>query len=190
MKRSILFLVVCGFMTSGLLGGLAATLLAPATAQAAPLAAFGPQVVVTTMHVPSLSANNFTNTWTKIGDIGNFVVHNSTSLVEVTYQGRLYVQTMPATGTYFRLMVDDYGPTPDSGMAVIRSEEIVDSIPLTFSGYWQNLPEGQYAVSMWVRAVTGSGTYAIINPGAWESTDVIVKEYLPLGSTYLPLMKK
>ena len=173
--------VVCRFV-----GGFAANTLMPKTV----FAAFGPQVRVTTMQVPNVGVNNVSTTYTKIWDIGSFTVQDSASLVEVTHQGRLYItNVVGANGVYFELRVDDQPPIPDSGLMMVRSAEATTYVPNTASGYWEGLSPGEHTVSLWVRTPGGSAS-PTMNPGGWASNDVIVKEYLPFGTTALPLISR
>lgn len=192
MNRTDRILIVLGLLCAALLGGLLAAVFAPKPVQANSLNAFEPPVKLTTLGVPNNGAATFSGTWTKAGNIGPFTVENPASLVEVTHQGRLYVETMTSNGAYFELRVDDLPPLENSGQALIRSSEVTTRVPLTFSGYWQGLAAGNHTVSLWVRSsdLGGSGTIAYMNPGNFGSNDLIIKEYLPFGSSYLPAIQR
>jgi len=174
-----------GFIVSSVLGGLFAPFLKPDRVEA--VQGLLPPVIVTALPVPNASLQNITTTVTKIGDIGHFSVQNPASLVEVTHQGRLYIATLTPGANWgkFELGVDGVPPKPNTGQAYIDTWMLTDSVPLTFSGYW-DLPAGDHIVSLWVRTNAGTGTVALINPGARDTDAVIIKEYLPFGSTYLP----
>jgi hypothetical protein len=196
-RRTWFFVSLLG---ASLLGGVLARSFAPGPAQAAAPAAFGPSTKVTLMDVPNRSTDPdlFGATAVKIADVGTFVVENSASLVEVTHNGRLLVDNMTGTtGVYFELRVDDangiaVAPGVPSGLGLVRAVEINQYVASSFSGYWQDLPAGTHTVSMWGRTATGAGQgdNALIDPGGWASSVVIVKEYLPFGATFLPLIDR
>ena len=199
MKQSRHLLLVVALLGASLLGGFLARSFAPGPAQAAPLAALASSAKLTLMDVPNVSTNPdiFGTTAVKITDVGTFDVENAASLVEVTYQGRLLVDNMTSTsGVYFELRVDDTNAAQvsvgvPSGQALVRSTEIGQYVPSVFSGYWQALAPGTHTVSLWVRAAgSGQGDNALVDPGGWQSNIVMVKEYLPFGATFLPLVER
>ena len=191
MKHYTRILIAVGFMAASLLGGLVATALMPYRVGAAPLSALAPNIKITTLLVPNVGLTSISTTFTKIGDIGGFTVENSASLVEVTHQGRLHISSFNVSaGSYFQLRVDDLPPLINSGEASIRAAEANQQVPLTFTGYWQGLSAGDHTISLWVRTANGTATTAIMNPGGWSSNDVIVKEHLPFGTTYLPSIQR
>jgi hypothetical protein len=192
--------LIVALLGASLLGGFLARSFAPGPAQAAAPAALGPSSKLTLMDVPNTSTNPdlFGTTAVKIADVGTFVVENSASLVEVTHNGRLLVNNITGTtGVYFELRVDDTNgiavtPGVPSGLALVRAVEINQYVTSSFSGYWQDLSAGTHTVSIWVRAASGAGQgdNALIDPGGWASNIVIVKEYLPFGATFLPLIER
>ena len=187
MKKVNHLSLALALLCAALLGGFVATTIAPKPV----FAAFGPPVSITTLQVPNIGANGVTTTMTKIGDIGSFTVQDSASLVEVTHQGRLFISNVvSASGVYFELRVDDQAPLPNSGLMMVRSTEASTHIPNTASGYWEALSPGTHTVSLWARAVPNGSANVIMNPGGWASNDVIIKEYLPFGTTSLPLISR
>lgn len=200
MKYSRRLLWIASFLGAALLGGFLANVFAPRQVQAAALAAFGQPVKVTLLDVPNVSTtpDQFGATAVKIADVGTVTVENSGSLLEVTHNGRLLVQGINgANGVYFELRVDDTNGLPvetgqPSGMGLVRDGEDGQYVQLTFTGYWQGLPAGVHTVSMWARTSSGvnTGDNALLDPGGWPSNIVIVKEYLPYGSTFLPAVER
>jgi hypothetical protein len=192
MKHSTQLLIASGLLVSSLLGGLVSAILVPVPAAAARLEAMQAQVKVTTLPVIASTLPNISNTWTRIHDVGNFMVANPGSLVEVTFQGRLSVASMTGNGVIFELRVDNASPGYDSGQGLVELSQVNMHVSNTFSGYWSGLSAGLHTVSIWVstEAQDETGTVANMNPGGWPSTIVIVKEYLPVGSTYLPVMQR
>ncbi len=185
--------VILGVVSASMLGGYIANRFEPGKAQAVTTNAFGPPEKITLLDVPAASTNPdvFGTTAVKIADIGSFSIENSASLIEVTYQGRLAIVGTTGFAVFFELRVDDMTgieiePGQPSGLAIVRSSEVGQYVPITFSGFWTELATGTHTISVWARASSGSGDNAIIDPGGWPSNIVIVKETLPFGSTYLP----
>lgn len=191
MKLANRTILVLSLLCAALLGGLLAAVFEPQSVNAAPAAlAFGPPVKLTSLAIPNLGVDGVTSTFTKIADIGPFTVENAASLVEVTHQGRLYADNfVSSTGMVFELRVDDQSPLSNTGQAMVRSAETNTYVASTFSGYFQNLPAGEHTVSLWARTSSGTAD-TIINPGNWTINDLIIKEYLPFGTTQLPLLMK
>lgn len=199
MKTINRVLLVVAILAASMLGGYLASWLAPAKVHASPLAAtFGPPIALTLLNTPNFSTNpdTFGTTAVKIADIGTFMVANSSSVIEVTHQGRLLVDSFSATNSvYYELRVDDANGLPvsggqPSGLGLVRYQDAGEYVPSVFSGFWQNLATGTHTVSMWVRASSGTANNAYLDPGSWSSNIVIVKEYLPLATTYLPDVSK
>lgn len=195
MKLSTRMLLIVGFMASSLFGGLIATLIRPTQVQAAPLASFGPQVSLTALAVPNAGKTVTTvGSWVKVTDVGHFTANNAASLVEVTHQGRLMAQSCNGTAGFqcaaFVIRVDNAGTMANTGFAYIQNTEVNTNVPITFTGYFQNLAAGDHVVSIWAELLSGSTAMVITNPGGVSGNDVIVKEYLPLGFTYLPQIER
>ena len=201
MKNYRRILLIAALLSASAFGGFLANGGGSKAAQAAPLAAFGPSTKLTLIDVPNLSTDpdEFGSTAVKIGDVGSFIVENSASLVEVTYQGHLMVHAITGQGVFFELRVDDTqglpaSPGQPSGMAMMLNAEagFGEFVFRNFSGYWSELAPGQHTVSVWAKTVSASGTgdNAIISPNGWESTIVMVKEIMPFGTTMLPVIER
>jgi len=192
MKRKIRTLMIFAGAGIVLMGGLAAIALTPQEVQASPLAAFGPQVKVTVLDIPS-AQKDVTGQYVKIGDVGTFVTESSSSMIEVAHQGRLFVQAIRGNDiVYFQLRVDDVPGLPATGLYHLNKREQNQETPAAFSGFWQGLPAGEHTVSLWARAgsAPGSASAAAMDQFGREDNIVIVKEYLSLGSTYLPTVQR
>lgn len=195
MTTAYRLVLVLSILCAALAGGLLATVFAPQPVRAADAAAssaalaFGPQVKLSTFQVPYIGPA-FINSeaYMKVGNVGTFTVENAASLVEITHQGRvLGTNSVSTSGLYAQLRVDDQIPLDNTGQAHLRISEDGVYIPLTFSGYWQNLSAGTHTISLWSHVTIPGGSASIaFNPGNWSSNDIIVKEYLPFGATYLP----
>lgn len=191
MKNIYIILVLLGFIGAAFAGGLAAVWFMPEPVQAESLQSFAPPVKTTVLNIPNKSLSSFNGDYTKVGDIGVFTVESSSSLIEVTHQGRLYVadfNTTSPSGAIFQLRIDGVEPIPYSGMSIIKIEEKTQYVPSTFSGIWQGLSAGNHTVSLYVKTfgTDVAGINAIMNPGGFLSNVVIIKETLPFGATYLP----
>ena len=129
---------------------------------------------------PGGATHNFTNTFSKISNIGTISKADATSKLEVTYYGRIFVATFnESTGAYFELRVNDNPTTNGRANVNLRASEAGGyGIPASFTGVFTGLSAGIHTISMWVRAVgsTGTGTLASYNPGCWQGDYVIVRE--------------
>ena len=193
MKTVNRVLLVLALLGASLLGGFLANLFGTGRAQAAALASFGPSVKITLLDIANADINLPNTTPVKIAEVGAFTVENPASLVEVTHNGRVKVDSMTGSGVFFELRVDDVRgadvkPGQPSGYAIVRQSEAGVYVVNSFAGYWEGLPAGTHTVSIWARTSTGSAVGAMIDPGGWQSNIVIVKEYLPYGTTSLPVI--
>jgi hypothetical protein len=146
-----------------------------------------PSVYPTVLDVTAISIPNFTTVFQKITDLGTFTINSSNSIVEVTYNGRLQVESFNAStsGAVFELRIDDTPSTKGKARASVQTSEANLHVPLSITGIFTGLNTGNHTVSMWVRGAFGGGTRPRVNPGGWDDV-VIIKEYRSLGLTYLP----
>jgi hypothetical protein len=160
---------------------------APRPASGAP--AMSPTIRHTVLNVSCTSAAAFGSAYTKITDIGDFTAASADSVVEVTYHGRVNVDTLTGTtGTVFELRVDDQ-PSPVGRARAHINTVGISGEHVSFTGIFPNLTAGEHTVSIWVRTSTGnSGTGGRVDPGCWSSDVVIVREYTAFGSVFLPIM--
>lgn len=188
-QRSFLFFAMLG---AALLGGLAATVIAPRLVKASPLGAFGPQLKVTVLDVPA-SAKDVGGEWVKVTDIGAFQTETGSSLVEAAFQGRLFMQAVQGNDVVnYQLRVDDQPAYQGTGQYHLNKKEQNTETPAAFSGYWQGLAAGKHTVSLWARTGSPTGSASGVTADYQNRPDnlVIVKEYLPLGTTYLPSVQR
>jgi hypothetical protein len=187
--RKVLILSVLAAL---LLGAAAVTSFRPRDVQASGLAAFGPQMKITVLNIPT-AAKDLKGVYVKIADVGVFQSENGSSLLEISHQGRLYVQAVQGNDVvYFQLRVDDQPGMEETGQYHLTKRESNQEIPASFAGYWQGLAAGKHTVSIWAKAGTsqGSATGATMDYLSHPDNLVIVKEYLPSGTTYLPSVQR
>jgi hypothetical protein len=128
------------------------------------------------------SSVNFSNTYTKIANIGTITKMDETSKLEVTFYGRVSVYTFDngSTGAYFELRVDDSPTIHGRANVNLRTSDAGSTgVSVCFMGVFSGLSAGNHTVSMWVRSggpsfSTGTGAY--YNPGCWLGDYVIVRE--------------
>jgi len=152
-----------------------------------------PMIAVQSFMVPMISVSSFSDTYKKIGTLATFNVLSSNSMVELVFNGRIYVQSFSgdATGANFELRVDGMATEYGVARAYVRDLEAGERIPVSITGLFHNLAVGPHTASMYVNvAWLGSGTNAQVNPGGWETDHLVVKEYTPIGFVYLPLTQK
>ena len=61
---------------------------------------------------------------------------------------------------------------------------------VSITGMFAGLTAGNHTASMWVRTYLGTATSAYLDPGCWYTDVLIVKEYLPFGMAFLPMIKR
>ncbi len=179
-------LVTCALVAGGALFALFFLQNGPRAARSA--TSLTPYVHHTILNVSCVSAANFNQEYTKITDIGDFTVVSDDAVVEVTYQGRVNVDTLTGTsGTVYELRVNNLPSTVGSARAHVNTVGSQGEY-ITFTGVFTGLEPGEHTVSMWVRTSTGNtGTGGRVDPGCWSSDVVIVREYTAFGHVFLPL---
>ena len=157
--------------------------------QATPQAALmTPTVVQTVFDVNCISLPVVTTTYEKLTDLGTFSIQSGDSMVEATFNGRIFVDSFAnSTGAVFELRVDDLPSGVGRARANLRTAEAGGGgRPVSITGFFTGLPAGEHTASMWVRTFYGSANIAMVDPGCWSTDVLIVKEYTPFGFTYLP----
>ncbi len=136
-------------------------------------------VKTTVLDVNCVPGVDYTTTFKKVADIGAFTKVRANSTIEVTFNGRLYVESMAtaATGARFELRVDGVATTNGRARASVRRSEVGGhGVPTSITGIFTGLPAGAHTVSMWIQGVYGGGTKAVLEPGCWETDHVVIKE--------------
>ena len=120
-----------------------------------------------------------TATYQKIGDMGTFTKNMANSLIELNVQTNLYIATfVGATGVVYELRVDGVATSFGNATALLRTAGTFDAATIT--GVFSGLSAGPHTVSLWARAVNGTGTSAMWDAGCFNSfgtNNVLVKEF-------------
>jgi hypothetical protein len=117
------------------------------------------------------------STYTKIVDLGTFTKEFAGSTMEITFEGRIWAQTMTGTGAHFELRVDNAATTNGRARANLRSSQaggIGEYVSIT--GLFSGLRNGTHTVSMWISGAGGGGTNGGVDPGCWSDDHIIVRE--------------
>lgn len=163
----------------------------PRSTQAAPQAAGAQMLGVTVFNVNCTNIPKVSETYAKLTNLGTFTVHSPESMVELTYNGRISIESMTSSGVIFELRVDDNASTIGRARAIVKELEIGgDGVQVSFTGFFNGLSAGIHTASIWVRSPYGTATYARVDTGCWSTDVLIVKEHLPFGFAYLPLINK
>ena len=110
---------------------------------------------------------DYSTTFKKLADIGTFAKVRANSTIEVTFNGRLYVDSMvaAATGARFELRVDGVPTTNGRARASLRRSEVGGGgVPASITGIFTGLSAGAHTVSMWIEGYYGGGTKAVLDP--------------------------
>jgi hypothetical protein len=147
-----------------------------------------PTVHHTVLPVSCVSTPVFTSAYTKIADFGEFTVINGQSTVEATFYGRVSADTLTGTsGAAFELRIDDAAAPIGRARATVRDSELSYGVQVSMSGVFPELSPGVHAVSVWVKAGgSGTGTGGRVDPGCWSTDHIVVREFAPFGTTFLP----
>ncbi len=158
--------------------------------QASPqTAAVRPLLAAQVFNVNCTTLPSISPTYAKLADLATFTVQSPDSIVELTFNGRIFVGDFSSgTGAIFELRVDDEASTVGRARSSLRlSEEDDNGVQTSMTGLFTGLSAGEHTASMWVRSSTiGAGINAMVDPGCWNTDVLIVKEHTPLGFTHLP----
>ena len=123
--------------------------------------------------------NTVSSSFLKIADLGTFTKANAASIIELDYQTNFKVTFTGVGGTIYQLRVDNTATTVGEAALMIRSDNSNLSIPGVIHGVYKNLAVGTHTVSIWVKTINGTGTFASIDNGCfnnYNTNTVIVKE--------------
>jgi len=165
---------------------------ASASPEAAPLVG-QPMVAVQVRPVhPSSVPATFSTTFKRIGNLATFDVLSSSSIVELNFNGRIFVTNfnIGSDGAYFELRVDDLPSPHDYARDFVGVAEVATDIHSSITGIFTSLSPGTHTASMWVQGLSEGGTFPIVNPNDLDSDHLVIKEYTPFGYTYLPVVRK
>ena len=136
-------------------------------------------VRATVLNVNCGSSVAYTTTYTKVADIGTFSKQLAGSTMEITFNGRIYVDSMlvGATGAIFELRVDNNATSTGRARASLRRAEVGGGgVPVSIAGIFTGLGAGNHTVSMWIQGAYAGGSGATLDPGCWSTDHVVVKE--------------
>ncbi|MBN1371457.1 MAG: hypothetical protein JW987_05915 [Anaerolineaceae bacterium] len=162
---------------------------APRAAQAAPSAAAAQMLGVSVFNVSCVSIPTVTSIYTKLTNLGTFSVNSVDSVMELTFNGRIAVDSIySGNGAVFELRVDNVPSGVGRARASMRTSEAGSAgVQVSLTGLFTGLSAGNHTASLWVRTSDGgSASGARVDPGCWSSDVLIVKEYLPFGLAFLP----
>ena len=131
------------------------------------------------------SAVSYSGTYTKVADIGIFTKQLANSTIEVTFNGRTYVNVVGfgSAGAIFELRVDGTATSNGRARASYKYSEAGNNnfigVQTSITGVFTGLGAGAHIVSMWVQAkeAGGSGVGAQLDPGCFATDSVVVKEF-------------
>lgn len=161
--------------------------------QATPQAAMQPMVIPQVFDVNCVSLATITPTYAKLTNLGTFTVNSPDSIVEMTFNGRIFIGSFTSgTGAVFELRVDDATSTVGRARANLRVAQAGGGgVQTSITGFFTGLAAGNHTASMWVRTSSGgSANQAMVDPGCWSTDVLIVKEHTPFGATFLPAVLK
>lgn len=162
------------------------------TTQASAVPTMRPNVRAQVLDV-QCGSGNVGSSFAKVLDIDTFDVQSADSLLEITFEGRIDVDSMTGNGVRFELRVDD-APSPYGlARALVRSDEVGNAggIHASFTGMFDSLAEGEHTLSLWAQATNnGTATGVRVDPGCFSTDHVVIKEYLPFGTLALPFITR
>jgi hypothetical protein len=131
------------------------------------------------------SGVSYSGTYTKVADIGTFTKLLANSTIEVTFNGRTYVNVVGfgSAGAIFELRMDNTATSNGRARASYKYSEAGNNnfigVQTSITGVFTGLAATTHTVSMWVQAkeAGGSGVGAQLDPGCWLTDYVVVKEF-------------
>jgi len=134
----------------------------------------------TVLDVDCTSTPSFALGYKKILDVGTFTKLDDDSLLDITFNGRIYVESFAggSTGARFELRVDDNPSTNGRARTTLKASEAGGSgILASIKGIFTGLDAGSHTVSIWVNTLYGTGTKAMVDHGCWGSDHIVVMEF-------------
>jgi len=137
-------------------------------------------VRATVMNFPWDPGVNFTESPTKVMDVGAFNVADPSSVVELKLNGRFGATSIDGYGAIFDLRVDDLPVTIGRARIPLKPSEVGffgDDVPASMTAMFTGLAPGSHTASLWVTGISGGGTQAGINRGGWNTDHLVVLEH-------------
>jgi hypothetical protein len=122
----------------------------------------------------------FTETPTKVRDVGSFNVSDPSSIVELDFNGRLGAATINGSGAVFELRVDDLPVAIGRAKVPVKLQEasvFLDDVPASMTAFFTGLAPGSHTASLWVTGMHGGGDGAGSNRGGWDTDHLVVFEH-------------
>jgi hypothetical protein len=124
---------------------------------------------------------SYSTAYTKVANIGTFNKLLAASTIEVTFNGRTYVNgmNMGASGARFELRVDDTATSNGRARAIYRSTETGTRIGVqtSITGVFNVPTTGIHTVSMWIQGVGSGGNGAQLDVECFQTDHVVIKEF-------------
>jgi hypothetical protein len=152
-----------------------------------------PMLLTQVFDVNCVSLPSITPAYARLADLAVFTVQSPDSLVELTFDGRIFVSSFSSgSGAFFELRVNDVASTNGRARANLRVAEAgAGGQQVSITGFFPGLPARDHTASIWVRTSSGgAGTQAMVDPGCWSTDVLIIKEYTPFGFTFMPTIMK
>jgi len=96
------------------------------------------------------------------------------------------------TGAKFELRVDGIVRRGDPRVRarVYEAEAGFPGAPASMTGIYQGLSVGEHTLSVWVSGSHGGGGQVAVDAGCWSTDHVVIKEFLPLWASFVPVTFK
>jgi len=138
----------------------------------------GAMIKITILSPGCYSVASFSSSaYSKIADIGSFSKVDANSRMEISFNGRIWAQTMAGTGAHFELRVDNVATTVGRARATLKSDQAGGTGDwVNIEGVFTGSSIGSHTISIWVIGAGGSGTYGGIDPGCFNDGHMLVRE--------------
>lgn len=138
----------------------------------------GSAIKLTVVNTGCYSVASFgSSSFVKIADIGSFTKTIAESRAEITFEGRIWAQTMNGTGAHFEMRVDNASSTIGDAKASLKKvQEGGTGEHVSITGIYTGLTIGTHTISMWIIGTGGSGTNGGVDPGCFSDDHLLVRE--------------
>jgi hypothetical protein len=119
-----------------------------------------------------------TSAFQKIADMGSFTKNSVATKIKLTLQTNLFVDSVGTGGAIYELRIDNQPTTLGNATAFIKVG--ANPFPVTVTGVYAGLTNASHTVSLWVKAVSGTGKNAGWDKDCLNSmgtNNVLVEEF-------------